>query len=418
MQRKNIVQDIVKIASRGHHPSDHESSFWTENEKHPLHSHRSLWVVSAISLIALMFALSYVFAGATLKITPRAENFHLDQSFTAQKNSKEGLVFELMSVEDKVVSEISASGTKDAPEKASGRVILFNAYSSSSVRLSTETRLETPDGKIFKTTSAVTIPGFKTENKQVMPGSVEIDVLADKTGEEYNLGLTDFKVVGFKGTAKYEKFYGRGKTPLVGGTSGKVYTVTVEEAARTRAEMIESLRTKLSARMSSELPAGFVLWSDALFFKTDSNASVLFSSTEKVPISAQSTAYAFIFSEKNLTDELVKILISDYDKSPVFIPNLKDLKFSLNDKGNLVPEEAKTASFNLSGDIQVVWSVDEKVLKESLAGKPRKGFQSVIHDFLGVSEGQSQIRPFWVRHFPKNPEKIKVINSLPSDTQK
>src|SRR3989338_8611434 len=180
-----------------------------------------------------------------------------------KKNSKEGLVFELMSVEDKVVSEISASGTKDAPEKASGRVILFNAYSSSSVRLSTETRLETPDGKIFKTTSAVTIPGFKTENKQVMPGSVEIDVLADKTGEEYNLGLTDFKVVGFKGTAKYEKFYGRGKTPLVGVTSGKVYTVTVEEAARTRAEMIESLRTKLSARMSSELPAGFVLWSDA-----------------------------------------------------------------------------------------------------------------------------------------------------------
>jgi len=132
-------------------------------------------------------------------------------------NQTEGTIDAIMACLQSQMSEepwIEESGMK-----ASGTIIVFNEYSSDSQLLIASTRFLSSNGKIFRTTKNIYVPGTKTENDEIIPGSIDVEVLADYWGDEYNIGSSDFTISGFKGTAKYTDFYGKSNTAMSGGSS-------------------------------------------------------------------------------------------------------------------------------------------------------------------------------------------------------
>lgn len=103
---------------------------------------------------------------------------------------------------------------KWASSRAFGVVTLYNE-SDAPQRLIKSTRLESPDGKIFRMTwASITIPA-KTNG---VAGSFEVTVFAEETGASYNIPPSTFKIPGLKGGAEYDLIYGKTTQPMKGGS--------------------------------------------------------------------------------------------------------------------------------------------------------------------------------------------------------
>ncbi len=77
------------------------------------------------------------------------------------------------------------------------------------------TRFLALDGKIFRLTKGITVPGAKIVEGKIIPSSIEAAVIADQPGEAYNIGpVSRFSIPGLKGTPKYEAFYAESKADI------------------------------------------------------------------------------------------------------------------------------------------------------------------------------------------------------------
>lgn len=371
----------------------------------------ALWGLASVCLIFLFFALSTLFTGATVTIAPRAQAFSLaGTSFTAAKdNASSDLTFQTMTLTDSASKVIVSSKMENISESATGRVIIYNAASSAPQKLIINTRLETPDGKIFRLDTAVTVPGFTASGGQTIPGSVETAVHADQAGSEYNIGLSDFTIPGFKGTPKYSKFYARSKTEMAGGVKGNVYVADKADADAAAADISQTLKDRLAQKAAAEAPKGFVLFPGASSFELGSVAKTFTSATANVPVSISGTFQAVLLDEQKMTDKIAALEIKNLDpKDTVYIPDLKNLAFAMADGSSAI---AKNITFTLSGTGNIVWAVDENAFKADLASKRKSDLKQVLADYPNISRAEAVIKPFWRSTFPSQAKDIKIISS-------
>jgi len=183
----------------------------------------ALWSVAVVAVLFLIFSFTGLFAGATIKITPRQEKSIIDGVFSLSQEEKAGdLSFEVMILAGEKSMDIEATEERQVDRKASGEIVVYNAHDSASQRLIKNTRFEAPDGKIYRIKDSIIVPGTSVENGEIVPGSVSATVYADEPGEDYNKGFSDFTIPGFKGSPRYENFYARSKTEITNGFSGVI----------------------------------------------------------------------------------------------------------------------------------------------------------------------------------------------------
>lgn len=377
---------------------------------------KRVWISALLSVCALVAVLSIVFSGARVVITPKVADFSVNSSYTASKDSVTNLSFQVMSLKDSHIVTVAKSGTATAPVKASGTVILYNAYSTSAQNLLINTRLTKPDGKIYFTDKAVTIPGQTTKNGVATPGSIEVTVTAEKPGEEYNSDPTDFKILGFKGSAKYDKIYGRSKTALSGGTNELQNTITLTEATTAYEQAKGGLRDKLLEKARAQIPEDFILYEDGVFVTTDTLPLVTSSKDEQIPVVANGTLTALFFSKATLT----KTIMEEYLKTPVepediLITNLESLEFKIQNKQLIDPLTTKNMTFTIVGAPHALWQIDEAKIKDALSAKPKKEVGTILESFSGVLHAKVTMRPFWATKLPTDPAEITLV--VENDTQ-
>jgi len=125
-------------------------------------------------------------------------------------------------------------------------------------------------------------------------------------GEEYNIDLTDFNVVGFKGTPKYDKFYARSKTEITGGLTGFMYTISEEEGMNIQIALHDKLYQKLVQQARAQLPEGFVFYDDGIFLETTSENDFI-SDTSSVSVIESGIMHIIIFDEDDLEQKIINI---------------------------------------------------------------------------------------------------------------
>ena len=414
---KHLLEDMTKVR--------HVEKKTKEKEKPPKEAQKDelrvtqaknrsrylLWLVAFVSIVFFIFAISFMFSKAEIKVNPKIKEVVLNKNLSAVKNSNASdLSFDLIAIEGIENKNIQISGEKDVKETARGTVVIYNAFSSSPQSLNVDTRLEGSNGKIYKTEKAVIVPG--KINKDT-PGSVEVKIYAANAGTDYNSAPLDFTIVGFKGTSKYSKFYARSKGEITGGYKGKAPAITDSEKATALDGLQDILQTKLFKKASDQIPNGFILFKNATFFSADDANVPLVAQDNNLTITLKGTLYGLLFNEQKLAKKIAEDSIPQYDGSDVFISNLQDLTFSLFNRDSFSFDSVKNIDFNLSGSAKIVSKLDVNKFVGELLGKSKKDFNQILSQYGNIDSAILTLSPMWKMSIPDQAKNIKVIVNYP-----
>ncbi len=371
-----------------------------------------LWALGGMSVLGALFALLSYFSSATIEIVPQVEAVALSNEFTVLKESTDGdLLFKFMSLTEEKSKEISATIEKNIQMKASGKVTIYNSYSAQSQKLIKNTRLQAPDSKIFRIDESVIVPGAKMLGaKVVSPGSVEVTVYADVPGKEYNIGLTDFTIPGFKGDPRYGKFTARSSpnSPMAGGFSGVVKVPSDEDVVTAETLLREEIKIIAIEKARTQIPDGYSFFPGSMVVKFEDVPRDPFESSSP-EVKVRATVSVFFFDTTLLTKKIASGAIKGYKGEEVTISNMQALSFNFLDPvDNIVLSDINSIRFLIKGDALFAWKIDTDKLIAEAVGKNKKDLSKIIGTQGYVKRAEATVFPMWKTTFPSDPAKISV----------
>ncbi|TFG35364.1 MAG: hypothetical protein E4H47_01620 [Parcubacteria group bacterium] len=386
------------------------------------------WLPVFLLLILFSAGGFYYFnlAKATITIWPKTQDVNVATKLTVDKgvgslNFIEKIIPGEIFEKEKVVTEtISSTGEIGKEDKAEGIIKVYNEYSDSTQILIVNTRFVSTNGKVFRSAARVVVPGFTYDDKNKMvPGSIDIKVIADQAGPDYNIAPSTFSIPGFAGSEKYTKFYGKSLQPMTGGSSEKVSQVTKEDldnakiALSKRAKQeCESLSIEeLKMKETDEDPAKRYLFSeDAIQTDVIETFSLATPGMEADTFSytAKAKSQTIIFKESYMTSFTEEFVLSQFPQGNNISKKSTTVK--------IMPENVNLnlGKLILSLDIstKVYTDFDLSRAKEELKGKSAMESKVLLENAPEVSRVEVKLWPFWVRKIPDDLEKIKIDLSV------
>lgn len=379
---------------------------------------RGIWYVAILLIAALFFGLSIFFTGATITITPKTLNPTLNERFVAYKKPIAGeLTFDFMVVDGQVSETLTSTTKENVQDNAGGTVRIFNNHSTESQLLVIDTRLVDENGRTYKTVERVTVPGQKTVNGVVEPGFVDVEIYADIAGPQGNQVESGMKlgIAGFKeaNSPKYETIYAETTTPLSGGFSGERFVVDEEQKKATQEKLTNQLSAELKAQSSAQVPStSFIPENLSVLMNERFNESV--SETGEIMITLEASLFNVLFNQSELERYLIDTSVVGVTQGEIYIGNITNLNISYIDQSaqtvNL--ESLETLGFTIEDSLNIVWNVNQDILKFELVGQKKKDFQTIISSIAGIDSASVMVQPVWRGRLPDNNEDIEVINTI------
>lgn len=378
---------------------------------------RKYFLGGAVLAMVLVFGgvATMLLSGAEITVTPKVHETAVQASFVAELKPSVGeLGYELLTLEEDGQVQVKATGQEEVSERAEGEITIYNAYSTSPQRLIKNTRFESGDGKIYRISDSVDIPGYtKNDAGEVVPGKITAEVFADGAGDTYNLTSGRFTVPGLKGSEQYDLVYAETTAAgITGGFEGMRFIVDDEELAVAREKLHGELRDKLFARVKTERPNGFILYETAITMAYESLPSED-AGNEMALIKERARLHVPLFNEATFASYLAKNTISGYSGEPVRLEDPQGLTFSYTgEPGDLKSRES--IDFNLSGKARIIWNFDETSLRKALLGLDEQALPSVLASYPAIDKAEAVIRPLWRSSFPEDEDEIKVTETIPA----
>jgi hypothetical protein len=451
IMKRNFLQDVIPpnqkrsirnipISRRRSELSDHRDNGINDNDVHPrmndIKSSNSIppepiknsndyfeeydqenswgfkkWVIGII-LILVAFPLLYVFVfrqKAEIVVEPKTETAYASANFEISKNNVEKgdsyIDFKVSKIEKQSSSVVKASGEQDVSEKATGKIKVYNEFSSTPQNLVKNTRFESKDGLIYRINNSISIPGYKEENGKIIPGELEVEIFADAPGVEYNSGVSDFTIPGFKDFPdRYKKVYAKGITEMSGGYVGKKRVISDSD----KVEALEKIKADLKEQIVSDIKK-----SGENFIVSFDESKINYSkiseenSGEDVKINVTSSVDVYIFDLVEFSTFMHTKLIPSSDVNSVVITNPGEIKTKISDLEDSTSDSVK--SLYVEGDLNFESVINTDALSVDLAGENRESGIEIMSKYNSIRKFELNLRPIWSKKFPKNPSKIDII---------
>ena len=364
----------------------------------------------AVATVAIYGAL-FVMPRARAELTMKEVAWEFKDVITAQNipqttSTAPTISVQVIPLSKKVDLDVPSTGQKDVSQKAKGKITIYNAYSSQPQSLVATTRFTAPDGKVFRLEKGITIPGAKISDGKIAPSSIETGVIADKPGEEYNIGpISKFTIPGFSGSPKFEGFYAESKASMAGGFIGMAKVVTQADIDRAKEKVKSLLSTALKEELGLKAPKDL----KTIEGMSDANLSDLVFShavgekADTFKVSGSLVLKAAYFKEGDIRDILQRVMRAEigYDadiKEDTIQYGVARTDFSQN-----------KSTFPIQYEATLTRRVDVEALKAELIGKNKVDTKSVIFAVPGLESAKISLWPFWVASVPKDPEKLTII---------
>lgn len=308
---------------------------------------------------------------------------------------------QLFTVEKTVTQEFPATGQRDVAQKAKGKVVIYNTFGTAPQTLIATTRLQSPQGLIFHTLRTVIVPGMNGST----PGQIDVEVIADKAGDTYNIGPSKFTIPAFneKGdTARYQKFYAQSMVAMKDGVSGQAKVVTEDDMAKATAAATQQLRQDIMDMLASEA-SGLKI-------------------AESTPISIASTQASTQVDQAAPTFTVtvsgrLKTMGYKPDDLWTLVRQYVEKNYGLTSVPEKLKIDTKSAQFNdakgvLELDLKVSGNgygqIDQQAITLDLMGKGEQDIVGYLKQADGVGEAKVLLSPFWVKKVPKNKDKVHI----------
>jgi len=350
--------------------------------------------VSALSLIGV--AIYLFLPKAEVHVVPYRSTQNVDLQFEGTTDPSQAddraLPVRVVEKEQTLTLTAQATGTSQgSAQKARGTVILSNAFGTDPQSLVATTRLETPEGKIFRLAEGVTVPGMSGGQ----PGTMEAPVIADQTGTEYNIAATTFTIPGFKGGPKYEKFSARSTKAMAGGSAssgGNQTVISKNDLEQVAMTAKEQAKRSYMENVAAELLPGERVLEENIDIVSLGDASLPLSGTTASSFEYKNTyrVRGFIFSEEVLKQRILsqgEELVSGVLFRPVSV---------VLSYGEAVPDfEAKTIRLKTHAVVTSESVLDREKFLAAILGKDEAGIDATLGAFPEIKKIEIVFKPQW-----------------------
>lgn len=381
-------------------------------------SRKFLLFLFSFLLIGAFAGYMIIFYGVNIIITPLVTPLNLDFNVLVGVKTptvsgfKNEIPAQLFKTEKNFFQKFNSTGEKDVETKARGTIFIYNAHSSTKQFLKTETRFKSTDGKIFKTVKSITVPGAKVEDGKIIPSKIEMEVVADQAGSEYNIGTGRFAIPGFEGTAKFNTFYGESVKPMSGGAKGRVKVVSQSDINNAKSEMEKKLSESLKSEILAKKPKDLEFIESA--YKEEIIQSLAEPGLDQIADTFQykiSGVGNVLFFDKSDLNALVLMNINKEIKTgETVINSSKKLNYSVNkinfDDGIMELKVSFTSNF--------FKEINEDELKNQLLSKSEEEIKQILLEDKRIESAQVKFWPFWLKSAPANHSRIKLVVIKPS----
>jgi hypothetical protein len=363
-------------------------------------------------LLAALAAAYFLFPKATLvlQVKNQEKSVALDLAAAADSSAANTdskiLSANLEQATKEVAQDFDATGSKDGGAKATGQAVIYNEFSGENQPLVATTRLETDEGKIFRITKGVVIPGMTKVGNETKPGAIQVDVAADQPGDSYNIDATSFKIPGFKDIpAKYEKFYAKSSGSMTGGSSGAAKVVTAQDIASAKERLAVDAKKTAIAELKSSLSSDRKIFDDAVQVEVQ-NISVSENAgaeKEKVAVTAKVQASALSFQEADVK-KLMKdnLMQTGANESEIFFDSPITYVLADSNIGQ------KKLNFQAKTEAKIGAGLDLENFKKGILGKTAEDVQAYAKNFPAIQKIDITFWPFFVNQIPMREGRVIV----------
>lgn len=371
------------------------------------------WAVILFSLfLVLAITGSLLFPSASLSIKPETSILEVRQeiildlgSQIADFNSKT-IPAKLFKDENSLEKEFSSTGKAAAEKKATGKITVYNEYSTSS-RTLIPSRFVSADGKLFWSTEKITIPGYKKENGKIVPGQAEVTIEASEPGEEYNIEATSFALPALAGSPLYTTVYARSFSAMTGGAIGEVAQVSKDDLEMAEQSLADDIKKQSLESLRKNLPEKYILLEETISqdIMETSGSVEIGDLVDSFKLEADVKSSGFAFRKDDLdrfVDELIKL---NLEKEDNFLKESLSLNYDLKsvnlDSGQLILE--------VTIQVKTYKEINEIDLKKALLGQELKEAEMLLGGLEEISSFEIRNRPFFKKKLPEQIEKLQVI---------
>lgn len=405
------LENLESIWFKGGRKTGKESSSIWSNIKlfrRPSSSSKTNLYILTGAVIALGLVFYFFLGNAQIILKPQKEAFDFEMAVLASSDypevdSRSGRIpGQLLTYAEEVSRDFLATGQKEVAQKARGVITVYNNYNSDSQLFVATTRFESPLGLIFRTPRPITIPGARLVGGKLIPGTVSVEILADKPGPAHNIAPTRFTIPGLKGSPKYDGFYAESSQTFTGGITGLSKVITESDFNRAKEEIskqaVEGAAANLKLRHAN-LKIIDPIKNKITSLKSTAEAE---QAVNGFAMKAVAEAKTIGFAEEDIL-ELIRLYISK-DREMIMRKDTLEIDYQAAEI-DLAKEEAK---FTIAVRVEAAAKVDEARIIRDLLGMK----ESEIKDyFWGIKEIESAkiiLSPFWVKTVPKNSADVKI----------
>jgi len=371
------------------------------------------WVLVAVLVVVIVavaiFVVDRLFGHAKIAIDFQKTPWQYQASIAADKSIaavnlvQKSLPAEVFTASKNVTQSFPASGMANVSLKAHGTLTIYNAYSSAPQTLVATTRFATPDGKIFRLTNEVIVPGAQVTNGQIVPSSITAPIVADQAGPDYNIGpVAKLLIPGFQKTPKYAGFYGVIASGTSGGFVGNKAVPTAQDVTAAKASTTVILQAALKNTTALNIPSNFKILDGAsnvaiarLVVSTTTDASGTFT------VFGQVSYQAIGFDES-----MLKSILLNQAQTAEANSTFSDIALTYT---NVTPNFSNgTMTFTVAAQGSLEPAFSPNAFASSVAGMSIGNARAAVAGLTNLVNGSISVWPVWLWNLPSDSAKISV----------
>jgi hypothetical protein len=304
--------------------------------------------------------------------------------------------------------DFDATGEKYSSDqgKARGKVTIYNKYSSADQPLVKTTRVLSKEGKLFRLIDSVTVPGMEGETL----GKIEVKVIADQPGIDFNIESSIFTIEGFKGNPKYEMFEVVSEESISGGSDASgnslVKYITESDIEKARTATLESLDKSFEEEMKGRLDESreYVLDSAKKEVVENESSFDIDDIADKFNYTIKQKVRLMTFASNDLMEFANIVLSKELDSGY----ELDENKITTEIIKDITDFEKKSMSLRVNF-FGIAWpGIDQENFKKGIADQKEEAFGNVLKNYQEIKKVDIEYIPGWLSGVAVSENKIHI----------
>ncbi len=356
------------------------------------------FIIATIALLVFTIFFTNIFnqkLEITLEVVP--EDIKTDFLLVVKEegsNLEGDIEGKIIKISKETILKFNPEASTVLGDYAQGKVFLYND-SSSNQKIIAASRLESPEGLIFRLENAVSIPA---------KGKIEAKVKADKPGEEYELDPTTFTLPGLKSNPSlFLKIYAKNENTFSRET--KIGAIVKEEDLNKAKSQIEKTLTEMAnEELKNKLnEEGYKVITQSNILESNCQANVG-EEKEEFPCSGKIEFLAVAIKENVLSEYILNELKSSIPLGKKLISSAEPISIKIEDLS-----DSKKAVLKIEAQGKTLLTEENPSLSknELIALNPLE-IKQYLEKIGGIKTVKFVFKPFFLKKTPSRADHIKI----------